>query len=102
MSSIRKTKNLVGPRSSNWKGGIGCKASGYNSIYVPNHPRAYHNRILEHTVVMEKYLGRFLKENEVVHHINHNLANEHLNDIVRLRNHLCFTSQFRKFRKKSW
>jgi hypothetical protein len=51
---------------------------------------------------MEKYLGRFLKENEVVHHINHNLANEHLNDIVRLRNHLCFTSQFRKFRKKSW
>jgi hypothetical protein len=35
MSSIRKTKNLVGPRSSNWKGGIGCKASGYNSIYVP-------------------------------------------------------------------
>jgi len=35
-----------------------------------DHPRAYHNTVPEHILVMEKYLGRFIDITECVHHIN--------------------------------
>ena len=36
----------------------------------------------EHTVVMEKYLGRKLRKGEVVHHIDHNRANNKIENLV--------------------
>ena len=49
-------------------------ATGYGhiTIYKPNHPRANKStgRILEHTLIMEQKLGRYLLPNENVHHIN--------------------------------
>lgn len=44
--------------------------NGYAFIWSPNHPRAHHNRVREHIIVMEKFLGRYLLEHEQVHHIN--------------------------------
>jgi hypothetical protein len=44
---------------------------GYVVIIDHNHPFAHsRGRILEHRVVMEKKLRRYLKPKEVVHHIN--------------------------------
>ena len=46
------------------------KNTGYALLKVNNHPRAYNNYILEHIIVMEKFLGRHLEPGENVHHLN--------------------------------
>jgi hypothetical protein len=43
---------------------------GYILAYVPNHPYASGGYVMEHRVVMEKIIGRFLLPEEVVHHLN--------------------------------
>lgn len=44
---------------------------GYVSLYAPEHPCSYGGRVREHRIVMEKKIGRYLKKNEIVHHINY-------------------------------
>ena len=71
-----------GKNHYNWKGGKRITYKGYMHIYKPNHPfctnRSY---ILEHRLVMEKYLGRYLKPEEVVHHINGNKSDNRLKNL---------------------
>lgn len=45
-------------------------AGGYAYIYLPMHPSAKNNCVLEHRLVMERHLGRLLATNEHVHHRN--------------------------------
>lgn len=46
--------------------------SGYIVVYAPEHPRANKaGTVPKHTLVMERHLGRYLEDDEVVHHINH-------------------------------
>lgn len=46
--------------------------NGYWYKCVPEHPRASKQGYVgEHTLIMEKYLGRYLEPDEVVHHKNH-------------------------------
>lgn len=47
------------------------KTRGYISIWKPEHPNNYNGRVREHILVMEKMIGRHLKEGEIVHHINY-------------------------------
>lgn len=54
-----------------WKGGRVKGKDGYILVWSPGHPYAHNNRyVLEHRLVMEKKLGRFLLPTEQVHHIN--------------------------------
>ena len=47
-------------------------ACGYLKVHVPKHPHATKDGyVMLHTVLMERAIGRYLRENEVVHHINH-------------------------------
>lgn len=47
-------------------------ATGYISVYYPSHPNAMKDgRVLEHRLVMEKHIGRYLRRDEEINHINH-------------------------------
>ncbi len=52
-----------------FKGRVG-DGRGYIKIYKPDHPYAVNKKVLEHRLVMEKFLDRYLISNEIVHHIN--------------------------------
>ena len=59
-----------GPLSPRWKGGRTI-VGGYVHILMPEHPRAKKTGyMLEHRIVMERMLGRFLEPWEEVHHKN--------------------------------
>jgi hypothetical protein len=69
--SFSKLKEL----NPNWKYGRYITKSGYIYTLMPNHPSAVNRKgkrgyVAEHRLVMEKTLGRYLKKNEYVHHIN--------------------------------
>jgi len=52
------------------KGGISYKG-GYRLIHKPEHPHAKDNGyIFEHRLVVEKNIGRILKPEEKIHHLN--------------------------------
>lgn len=60
-----------GKDSSNWKGGRRRTFGGYIIVNSPTHPYSHvSGTVYEHRLVMEKYIGRHLKKEEVVHHIN--------------------------------
>jgi hypothetical protein len=54
-----------------WKGGRVHDSAGYIMIYKPEHPNHdAHGYMLEHRLVMEFYLDRYLTVDEIVHHKN--------------------------------
>lgn len=60
----------IGNKNHNWKGGR-KKERGYILVYTPSHPFA--NRggyVREQRLVMEKEIGRYLTNGEMVHHKN--------------------------------
>lgn len=59
-----------GQRPWNWKGWA-MDSGGYILIHKPDHPHCNrHGQVLEHRLVMEEFLGRYLKPMERVHHRN--------------------------------
>lgn len=67
---IKTLSNGIGSENPNWKGGRSFKG-GYVIIRAPNHPNAHPNGYYpEHRIVMENEVGRLLRKEEVVHHIN--------------------------------
>ena len=46
------------------------EGQGYIRVWKPKHPYNNHGYVLEHRLVVERNLGRYLKKNEVVHHLN--------------------------------
>lgn len=46
--------------------------NGYELVYAPDHPKAHKDGyVMKHTVIAERAIGRYLHDNEEVHHINH-------------------------------
>lgn len=64
-------RSRTGSQAGNWKGGRHVGTDGYVQVYKPGHHRAKKNGyVREHIVVMEAKLGRLLKPEEQVHHLN--------------------------------
>jgi len=59
-----------GSKCPRWKGGVVVR-NNYRYIFLPQHPRVDNNGyVREHILVAERALGEFLKDDEVVHHLN--------------------------------
>jgi hypothetical protein len=68
------SKGKLREKSHFWKGGI-IRERGYKMVLANDHPFAVLKGsglkyVREHRLIMEKYLGRYLTPDEVVHHIN--------------------------------
>lgn len=56
---------------------------GYEEVYVPEHPAARKNGcVLKQRVIAEEKLGRYLKLEEVVHHIDNDRTNNHPDNLM--------------------
>ena len=96
-----ETKNKMsiaksGEKHPNFKGGRTKNSQGYVLIYSYNHPfKKCGNYVLEHRLVVEKYLGRYLTKEEQVHHVNE------IKDDNRIENLICFinNSAHKRFHK---
>jgi hypothetical protein len=57
--------------------------NGYIYLFCPNHPNArVQGYVAEHRLVMEAKIGRFLENNEVVHHIDQNKKNNNIGNLM--------------------
>ena len=55
----------------------------YKFIYLPTHPKASSNGcVYEHVLVAEQKLGRYLKDDETVHHIDRNKKNNNPENLM--------------------
>ena len=65
-----------GSNAANWRGGKMHTGSGYVRLYMPEHPQANHaGYVYEHRYVMEQKIGRLVKPEEIVDHIDRNRSN---------------------------
>ena len=65
-----KKNQFSGTKHSNWKGGVFKNYYGYICIFKPKHP--HHNKrnyVLEHRLIVEKQISRYLTSKEEVHHL---------------------------------
>jgi len=72
MSDSKKKLLANGWKGSRWNGGKRQhRSDGYIQIMRPDHPYCTkEGYVFEHRLVMEEKIGRLLKPEEVVHHIN--------------------------------
>jgi hypothetical protein len=75
----------LGADSPHWKGGRvlhPIRDKVYYIIRFPQHPNAeQHGYVMEHRLVMEKHLGRYLESWERIHHINGDTLDNRLENL---------------------
>ena len=77
--------NVNGKNNPRWIGGI-KNSNGYVYLYVSKHPRGIQNYVKRANLVMERYLGRYLKLKEVVHHINKIKTDDRIKNLMLFKN----------------
>jgi hypothetical protein len=82
------SKKQRGEGNSMWNNGRTIAGGGYISLWKPDHPFADVNgRIKEERLVMEAHIGRYLKKEEIIHHINHNRQDNRIENLMIMSKH---------------
>ena len=89
---LRKPSNKRGPGHQSWKSGRKTKSDGYIELCLlpedPYYCMSSRHYVLEHRYIMAKHLGRPLRQEETIHHINGNRADNRLENLqLRLGSH---------------
>jgi len=80
-------RNYKGNKNPKWRGGIVFDRKR-KLIYNPNHPHPNFDGIYcyEYNLIMEKYIGRYLKKEERVHHINYDETDNRIENLQLMKN----------------
>ncbi len=90
---MRYDCNARGSKHGNWRGGI-RHVKGYRHFYQPTHHLARKDGwVNESRHLAEKKIGRKLKKQEVVHHVDNNILNNKSNNLKVFKNN----KEHRKF-----
>lgn len=85
-----RSKTYRRERAFNWKGGRTIDKYGYIMVVVRDHPHSLlkcnTEYLMEHRLVMEKKLRRYLNSNEHVHHINGVKTDNRIENLVIMTN----------------
>lgn len=82
MSLARKWKIL---KPSKFGGHTKHRGDGYIAVYVPDHPYANKSGyVMEHRLIMEEHIGRYLRKDEEVHHINRKRNDNRIENLMLL------------------
>lgn len=87
-----------GKNSGKWKGGKKKTNMGYVLVKNLAHPiKDSNGYVLEHRLVMEKFLGRYLYPKEVIHHIDNNKENNKISNLMLFSSY----AEHKKYHKRS-
>lgn len=79
----RKRMSVKAEKHPAWKGGKFINSKGYFEIYNPEHPNSTkQGYVLEHRLIMENHLGRKLKNEEIVHHVNGDIRDNRIENLL--------------------
>lgn len=98
--STFKKCSLPMEKNPAWKGGRLNRRDGYIFVKQPSHPFAgFNGYVMEHRLVMEKRVGRYLQSNEIVHHRDGNRSNNDDSNLILLDKNKHQTSYLAGFQE---
>ena len=100
ISAVRKGK---WKKPSEFGGHRKKRSDGYIKVYVPDHPYSTKDGyVMEHILIMEKQIGRYITRDEVVHHKNHIRDDNRIENLqlMTFKEHSAFHMRERQAKKK--